>query len=280
MYGRYSRMSYNDTAKIREHYDIASPLYKELWGKHIHHGYWLTGAESKELATQNLVDLLISKSGLKRGDRVLDVGCGVGGTSIFLASEWDCKVTGITISPVQVEMARQSAANLSNPPHFLVDDANNISIDGTFDIIWSVEMISHLHDRDNLFRRASQLLAPGGRMCITDWWKAEGLSEAAEKKYIEPIERPMLVSLPTLSEYQGYIDKYGLEIVWYQDISEQVARTWDLTSESIKPKAIWNFATKHGRAFVDFLHSFKAMRAGFKSGAFRYPALVLEKKIV
>ncbi len=271
-------MQYNDTAKIREHYDIASPLYKELWGQHIHHGYWITGKESKELAAQNLVDLLIEKSGLKRGSKVLDVGCGVGGTSIFLAKELDCDVTGITISPIQVAMATAAARDLPKPPHFQVDDANDISIKGPFDIIWSVEMISHLHNRDNLFRRASELLKPGGRMCITDWWKDEGLTEAEEHKYIQPIEKPMLVALPTFSEYLRHIDAHGFRMLYYEDISARVARTWDITSESVKPKAIWNFATKHGRAFVDFLHSFQAMRAGFKSGAFRYPAMVLEKK--
>src|SRR4051812_11711786 len=123
-------MQYNDTAKIREHYDIASPLYKELWGQHIHHGFWISGKESKEEAAQNLVDLLIQKSGLQRGSKVLDVGCGVGGTSIFLAKEWDCDVTGITISPVQVEMATEAAKDLEHPPQFLVDDANNISVEG------------------------------------------------------------------------------------------------------------------------------------------------------
>lgn len=270
-------MQYNDTAKIKEHYDIASPLYKELWGHHIHHGYWITGKESKEEAAQNLVDLLIQKAELKRGAKVLDVGCGVGGTSIFLAKEWGCDVTGITISPVQVEMATAAARDLPNPPRFLVDDANDISVDGPFDVIWSVEMISHLHNRDNLFKRASELLKPGGRMCITDWWKAEGLSEAEERKYITPIEKPMLVSLPTLAEYQQHAAAYGFQTVYYEDISDRVSRTWDITSESIKPKAIWNFATKHGRAFVDFLHSFQAMRTGFRSGAFRYPAMVLEK---
>src|SRR4051812_31075116 len=150
-------MLYNDTAKIREHYDIASPLYKELWGEHIHHGYWISGKESKEKAAQNLVHLLIEKSGLQRGMKVLDVGCGVGGTAIYLARDWDCDVTGITISPVQVEMATKGAHGLLRPPRFLVDDANDISVEGPFDIIWSVEMISHLNDRDNLFRRASEL---------------------------------------------------------------------------------------------------------------------------
>ena len=273
-------MQHNITAKIQEHYDIASPLYKELWGTHIHHGYWLSGKESKEVAAQALIDLLIEKSALRRGSKVLDVGCGIGGTSIYLAKEFGCDVTGITISPVQVAMATEAAkaAGIKAPPRFLVNDANDISVTGAFDIIWSVEMISHLNNRDNLFRRASELLKPGGKMCITDWWKDEGLSAADHQKYIEPIEKGMLVSLPTLTEYMEHISNHGFRLLWYEDISRKVARTWDITSEAIKPRAIWNFATKHTGELVDFLHSFKAMRAGFKSGAFRYPALVLEKK--
>ena len=271
-------MPYNDTARIQEHYDLASPYYKELWGNHIHHGYWISGNESKEEAAQNLIDLLIQKSGLKRGSKVLDVGCGIGGTSIFLAQELACDVTGITISPVQVQMATEAAKGLANAPHFQVDDANAISISGQFDIIWSVEMIAHLQDRDNLFRRASELLKPGGRMCITDWWKDEGLSEADSRKYIDPIEKGMLVSLPTMSEYMQHIENHGFRVLYLEDISASVARTWDITLEAIKPKAIWAFATSHGKALVEFLHSFQAMRAGFKSGTFRYPVMVLEKR--
>lgn len=271
-------MQYNDTAKIQEHYDLASPYYRELWGTHIHHGYWLTGKESKELAAQQLVDLLIQKSGLKRGSKVLDVGCGVGGTSIYLAAELGCDVTGITISPVQVSMAQDAAKGLKNPPRFLVDDANNISVGGSFDIIWSVEMISHLSDRDNLFRRAGELLKLGGKMCITDWCRDESLTDAEVRKYIDPIEEGMLVDLPTLGEYKQHFDNHGFRLLYYEDISAAVARTWDITSESIKPRAIWDFATKNGKELVAFLKSFKDMRAGFKSGTFRYPAIVIEKR--
>lgn len=208
-----SIMQYNDTAKIQEHYDLASPYYKELWGSHIHHGYWISGKESKEEAAQNLIELLIQKSGLKQGAKVLDVGCGIGGTSIFLAKEFGCDVTGITISPVQVEMAQADAKGLANPPHFRVDDANDISVTGPFDVVWSVEMISHLHDRDNLFRRAGELLKPGGKMCITDWCKDEGLSDAEVRKYIDPIEKGMLVSLPTFSEYLRHIENHSFRLL-------------------------------------------------------------------
>ena len=73
-------MKYNVTEDIREFFDLASPYFKQLWGEHIHHGYWISGKESKEEAAQNLIDLLIEKSRLKPKSKVLDVGCGIGGT--------------------------------------------------------------------------------------------------------------------------------------------------------------------------------------------------------
>ena len=274
-------MEYNVTSKIQEHYDLASPYYEKLWGKHIHHGYWVTGKESKEDAAQNLIELLIAKSGLKNKSKVLDVGCGIGGTSIYLARKYECDVTGITISPVQVEMAYKAALELpiKNIPKFQVEDANNITIKDKFDIIWSVEMISHLNDRKNLFQRASELLKPGGKMCITDWLADDNLSASEKSKFIKPIEKGMLVSLPTLSEYKEHIDANGFRLVYYEDISSNVARTWDITSEAIRPRALWSLAREHSKEFIEFLQSFKAMRNGFRSGAFRYPAMILEKKL-
>ncbi len=281
VYQEYNNcMKYNVTTKIQEHYDLASPYYEQLWGQHIHHGYWINGQETKEEAAQNLIELLVNKSKLKPKSKVLDVGCGIGGTSMHLARKYLCNVTGITISPVQVEMATHAAAksNINNKPTFLVDDANNISVKGSFDIIWSVEMISHLNNRANLFKRASELLKPGGKMCITDWLADDNLSKADKQKYIEPIEKGMLVSLPTLSEYKQHIDANGFRLLYYDDISKDVAQTWDITSEAIRNKALWTLARKHSKEFIAFLQSFKAMRSGFKSGAFRYPAMVLEKK--
>ncbi len=199
---------------------------------------------------------------------------------MYLAKKYECNVTGITISPVQVEMATEASTKLDikNKPQFKVMDANDITLNEKYDIIWSVEMISHLNNRKNLFKRASELLKPGGRMCITDWLADDNLDKASKLKYIEPIEKGMLVSLPTLTEYKKHIDNNGLRLVYYEDISDRVSKTWDITSESIKNKALWSLAREHSKEFIEFLQSFKAMRNGFKSGAFRYPAMVLEKK--
>ncbi|KAI0485058.1 S-adenosyl-L-methionine-dependent methyltransferase [Xylariaceae sp. FL0804] len=93
--------------RIKKHYEIASDYYYSLWGQHIHHGYFKSPAETKEQAQVNLIDYLLDISALPAASRVLDVGCGVGGTSRFLARERACRVTGITISGRQVEIAQR-----------------------------------------------------------------------------------------------------------------------------------------------------------------------------
>ncbi|GAB1315042.1 hypothetical protein MFIFM68171_05252 [Madurella fahalii] len=135
--------------RIKLHYDLASDYYLNLWGEHIHHGYWPTDAskatDTKETAQLNLIRLLldISNLPLENGTtpagsssatplRVLDVGCGVGGTSRFLASTLPgCAVTGITISSKQVQLAtRLSKAAAPAPAPAQSADAEPAQQDG------------------------------------------------------------------------------------------------------------------------------------------------------
>src|SRR5918998_649666 len=93
---------------VRDHYDRLSVFYRALWGDHIHHGFWENN-ESPKVAQVKLIERLARRAGIVRGSRVLDVGCGVGGSTLWLARNLDCTVVGITISPVQAEMATEKA---------------------------------------------------------------------------------------------------------------------------------------------------------------------------
>lgn len=99
---------------IRDHYDILAPYYHRFWGDHIHHGFGENG-ESLPEAQLNLVEKLAACARIPRGARVLDVGCGVGGSALWLGRELGCSVLGITVSGVQVEIARRAAAAAGFP---------------------------------------------------------------------------------------------------------------------------------------------------------------------
>src|SRR5258708_9823903 len=101
---------YNEKQRIRYLYDRTSPYYQSLWGAHIHHGYWISGEETKETAQNQLIEHVARAAGLGAACKILDVGCGFGGSSIYLAKKYGAEATGSTLSPIQLEMAPETAA--------------------------------------------------------------------------------------------------------------------------------------------------------------------------
>jgi tocopherol O-methyltransferase len=267
----------NEKHKIIDHYDKVSPYYSSLWGQHIHHGYWVRGDESKETAQNQLMDHLARLADIKTGARILDIGCGFGGTSLYLAKKFAASTTGITISPVQVQMAREAAAKTDLDASFLLMDAEEMQFAEPFDVLWSVESISHYHDPRKFFASAVQFLKPGGCFALTDWFQKENLSPADRKKFIQPIEKGMMVELRAMNDYNDFLISSGLQIVHRQDLTLNCAKSWDIGLDIIKDKKFWALAAKLGAEFVTNLKSFHAMRAGFSSGTFVYGLFVAKK---
>jgi tocopherol O-methyltransferase len=81
------------TAEIRSHYDVSTLFYRLLWGRHIHHGLW-SGTETPGVAQQRLTETLAAETAIRPGERVLDVGCGMGSSSIHLPNGWIVRSLG------------------------------------------------------------------------------------------------------------------------------------------------------------------------------------------
>lgn len=305
--------------RIKLHYDLASDYYLKLWGEHIHHGYWPTdeskSIETKEQAQINLIALLLEISQLKEGARVLDVGCGIGGTSRYLASRLGCTVTGITISTSQVEIAtrlsKAAAATETGEAEaepdaegfyrlgkgrvkFIELDAEKMgdhfaaakegAISGetdadAFDAVWISEALSHFPNKRLFFTNARRVLRPGGVIALADWAKAENLTEQQFEATIKPIEDGMLLPpLLAIPEYVKSATEAGLKVLsGPKDISKDVLKTWDITWSLIQSPSLWAFAFSQGRDGIAFLQSFRAMRNGYANGTFRYAVIAFQK---
>jgi len=214
---------------------------------------------------------------VQTGSTVLDIGCGFGASSLYLAQKYKACATGITISPVQVEMARKAAVAAQLDARFLLMDAEALDFLLQFDLLWSVESISHYHDRRSFFANATRFLKPGGVFALTDWFKRAGLSTVQTRKFIEPIERGMYVDLEIMDDYESYLVASGLQIVHRQDLTRQCAKTWDLGLDMIRDRSFWTLATKKGKDFVTYLRAFRAMRASYTSGNFVYGLFIARK---
>jgi tocopherol O-methyltransferase len=264
----------NDKQRIAAHYDVITSYYRSFWGEHLHHGYWIRGNESKEEAQEQLIEHVAALANLKEGSRLLDIGCGMGASCVYLARKHHVRPTGITISPGQVEMARRAAADAKVEADFLLMDAEAMHFAQPFDVLWSIESISHYYDRRQFFRSAVRFLKPGGVFALADWFKRPGLSAAQTRSYIAPIERGMLCELETMDDYASYLAASGLTVERRAIITQQCAKTWDFALNIIADPAVWALAAKLGKEFLTYLNAFRFLRAGFRSGNFVYGLFV------
>ena len=149
----------NDKRKIAEHYDFVSPYYQSLWGEHIHHGYRIRGDESKELARFQLIEHLAQLANLQTGSTVLDIGCGFGGTSLYLAQKYKACATA-SPSPGAGGNGQEGGSGCAIGRAFLLMDAEALDFPLPFDLLWSVESISDYHDHRSFFANAVRFLKP------------------------------------------------------------------------------------------------------------------------
>jgi tocopherol O-methyltransferase len=221
--------------KVSKFYDLGSPLYLQVYGRHIHDGYYITGKETKQEAQENLTRLLVEKAGIEDGAKILDVGCGVGGSSIWMAEKIGATTVGITISPVQVEIARNFAKEKRVNSKFLLMNAEEMQFDETFEVVWLVAAATHFLDQEKFIKLATKSLATGGKFVIFDWMLDERVVDSLNDRYVKPVaEKMLLSSLYPMSTYIKWFIENGYRIVYSEDVTNHTIKTWDDALSVIK----------------------------------------------
>jgi len=266
--------------EIRFHYDLATVFYRLFWGRHIHHGLW-DAQEPARVAAQRLTDTLAAEARIAKGDTMVDIGCGMGGSSIHVACEFGCRVTGVTISPLQRLWARTAARwhGVAGNTTFLCADAEQVAFDdASFDIVWSVECTEHLFDKPAFFRRAAQWLRPGGRMAICAWLAGDApLDEGATRQVYDVCEGFLCPSLGTRDDYAGWMTDAGLTLERDFDWTSRVTRTWELCDERVRRSGVRWLARLIDRNTVLFLDRFQTILNAYQTGAMKYGCFVASK---
>ncbi|MFZ9167209.1 methyltransferase domain-containing protein [Vulcanococcus sp.] len=168
--------AFQTTASVAEAYDrwTDDRLLERLWGDHVHLGHYGNppGHRDFRQAKEAFVHELVRWSGMDQlppGSRVLDVGCGIGGSARILARDYGFEVLGISISPGQIARAQElTPEGLSC--RFKVMDALDLELsDGSFDAVWSVEAGPHMPDKQRYADELLRVLKPGGLLAVADW---------------------------------------------------------------------------------------------------------------
>lgn len=148
-----------------------------------HYGLSDEATASLDEAHESSNRYLARELDIREGTRVLDAGCGVGGTSIWLARERGARVVGITLDSQQVELGTRFARErgVSDKVELrLMDYAATTFEPGTFDVVLNLESLCHAADVRAYFAHVRGLLAPGGRYGAMEFFVGAGRPELIE----------------------------------------------------------------------------------------------------
>jgi tocopherol O-methyltransferase len=271
--------------QIQQFYDASSSLWEQIWGEHMHHGYYGADGKQKKDRRQAQIDLieeLLNWATLEPPQTILDAGCGIGGSSLYLAQKYNAQVTGITLSPVQASRAteRAVAANLSQQTSFQVADALNMPFaDESFDLVWSLESGEHMPDKVKFIQECHRVLKRGGTFLMATWCHRPvtlptGYLTPDELKMLAEIYRvyclPYVISLP---DYEQIARNLCFQNIRTADWSTAVAPFWDVVIDSaFNPWAILGLLAS-GWTTIEAALSLGLMRDGYQRGLIKFGLL-------
>ena len=265
---------------VADHYNELDPIYRRVWGDHVHHGLWATGRETPGEAVEALVDTVAYRLGLKPGQVCVDIGCGYGSTARRLAVTRGVSVTGLTLSAEQAHYA--AAHSLPGVDIQVRDWLDNGLADASADAAWAIESSEHMVDKHRFFVEAHRVLAPGGRLVICAWLAETDASGWKVRHLLEPICREgRLPSLGTREDYEAMATAAGFTITGYEDVSRRVSRTWPICARRLLKALFVDPETRRvalGSRNL-FVLSLPRMILAYRTGALHYGIFTLEKPV-
>ncbi len=265
---------------IRTHYNVSTLFYRLMWGPHIHHGLW-DADESPKVAQVQLTERLADLAKISTGMSMIDIGCGMGGSSIHLAKTRGCQATGVTISRVQRYWAASSAMlqGVGGRAKYRCADAEAVDLpQASADIVWSVECTEHLFDKPAFFRRAAGWLKPGGRMAICAWLAGKNVGTDAQRQRVYDVcEGFFCPSLGATEDYRNWMTDAGLVMEHELDWTSQVTRTWEICRDRVEKTRVKRLARWIDRDQHMFLDRFQTILDAYLTGAMAYGAFVARK---
>lgn len=211
-------------------YDDLLSIFELQWRGYdhesIHFGYYEDGDEDAGTAMERTTSELASFADVSEHDRVLDIGCGAGGDSVWLATERGATVTGVDLVDSQLDRARERAhaASVGDRVTFYRSDFHDLTgiEDGSIDLAWAIESLSHSDDRPTMVNRLRDVLADGGRLAVADIFVPEGAVSEGHRRRLEKMKTNVGLAVAPIEEFEAQLEEAGFRDVERRDVTQAI----------------------------------------------------------
>lgn len=276
---------FESTDSVARSYDewTQDGILEFYWGDHIHLGHYGSPAQSKDFreAKVDFVREMVKWGGLDqvaKGLSLLDVGCGIGGSSRILAKDYGFDVTGVTISPQQVQRATELT-----PPEitakFQVDDAMSLSFpDASFDVVWCIEAGPHMPDKAVFAKELMRVLKPDGILVVADWNQRDDrqtpfnfVERLIMKQLLDQWSHPAFASIEGFAEVLGETNFVKGDVVT-ADWTKETLPSWldSIWQGIIRPSGLVKFGVSGFIKSLREVPTLILMRIAFGTGICRF----------
>lgn len=217
---------------IARYYDLSESQYRFFWNlnksRSLHYGYWDASTKNFHEALLNINNILSQKAKITKDNVVLDAGCGIGGSSIWLAKNIGCKVTGISLSEKQVYSAN-TLAEKEGVNHLAKFEQKDFTATGfadkSFDIIWAIESVCHAPDKSAFLKEAFRILKKDGRLIMADFFKKEYLQGKDAQQIKQWAHGWAVEDFSTKEEFEKQLKHAGFSEIKTEDASNAIMRS-------------------------------------------------------
>lgn len=271
--------------RIKTFYDDSSQLWIERWGEHMHHGhYGADGTVKKDRlqAQEDMIRKLLNWAEIRKIRKVLDLGCGVGGSSRYMARTFGAEAKGVTLSPVQAGIAQKYNVeqNFKDKVHISVQDMMSLERIAQYDLVWSMESAEHIDNKAALMQLCFDSLIPGGKLIMATWCiREEGSGYTEKEKWLltqisKHYHLPPMVSIDKLHLFAL---NAGFKHVKSADWSPAVAPFWKAVIKSALTFKGIQGLLRSGWGTIKGAWAMQYMQRGYRMGLIKFGVIQAHK---
>lgn len=279
-----------DIEAIKKYYSDTQFEYKLIWNWRLkqtpalHFGYYDDKAHKHGDAVNRANEALAEWANIQPGARIVDAGCGLGHSALWLSQRYNAIVTGITVVPKQIETIQK---NLRKQPVANVDFqlANYLHMpfeNNSIDVIWAFESVCHAKHKIDFYKEAYRVLKPGGKIVMAEYLRnARPLTPPQENLLHEIFDRWAIPDLDTLQEHEHNAGIAGFSSFANNDVTTHVMKSYRNLRETCRryeglSKLLWKLGIISKLRHNNLLSSAKQADA-IEMGVFSYHHIVAEK---